>query len=631
MKLKKLTRDEYLAIIQIIASAVLTVIASLTPYSLIQIGIYIIAYLIVGFPVLKEAISNLFHGDLFDENFLMMIATLGAMLMKQFPEAVMVILLYEIGEFFQDQAIKSSQSSVTDLLDNRPEKTIRLKDGHEEEILSEDVKLNDILIIKPGDKVPVDGTIVSGEADVDTAALTGESVPRHLVKGDQLLSGMIVEDSVLKIIVTHTYGDSTVAKILNLVENAASRKAKTENFITKFSRIYTPIVVLAALLLAVIPPIVLHQGFHQWISRALIFLVISCPCALVISVPLSYFSGIGAASRIGALVKGSNYLEALTQIKGAMFDKTGTLTRGKFSVVQIEPQEGFSEEKILHLAALVEQHSPHPIAQAIVNCYPGHLNSKVKCVKEVAGLGIKADINGNEVMVGNAKMMKKYHVKNFKKCCKDGTVVNVAVDGRFLGFIEVADTIKKTSKQAVEGLYELGIDDIVMLTGDSKKISEKIAKKIGINEVKADLMPQDKVKAISDFQQTHPDEKLVFVGDGLNDTPSLASADVGVAMGALGSDAAVEAADVVLVHDDPLVLPNLIKIACKTKTIVYQNIAISLTMKVLFLILGAWGLTTMWEAVFADVGITLIAVINSLRLLRKPIKKVNEKTTLSLE
>lgn len=617
MKLKKLDYEEKLTVIRIVISAILTLVAYLMPQNSIAILIYLVAFIIVGYQVLWKALKNILYGQVFDENFLMLVATLGAFAIHQYPEAVMVILLYEVGEFFQDTAVKSSQESVTNLLDNRPSKTIRIVNGKEEQVLSQSVKVGDTLVIKPGDKVPVDGIIILGEADVNTAALTGESVSRHLELNDHLLSGMIVEDGVLKVKVTHAYADSTVAKILDLVENASSRKAKTENFITKFSRIYTPIVVAAAVLLAVIPPLFMHTGIQPWISRALIFLVISCPCALVISVPLSYFSGIGAASKMGALVKGSNYLEALAQVNGVIFDKTGTLTQGKFMVTKVYAQDGFTEEKVLRLAALVEQHSPHPIAQAVVKSYVGKLDSKVECVKELVGLGVKARIDGCEVYVGNAKLMQKYHIKGFNIPKFKGTMVFVAIDGRYLGSIKVEDTLKPTAKETIERLEEIGIDNIMMLTGDDKNVGEKMAHEVGIAEVKTNLMPQDKVSEIAKFHEEHPDEKVAFVGDGLNDTPSLALADVGVSMGALGSDAAIEASDVVLIHDDPAVLPKLIQLAHKTKTIVYENISISLGMKAIFLVLGGFGLVSMWEAVFADVGVTLIAIINSLRLLRK--------------
>lgn len=614
----KLNAKQRRALIRIVAGILLVLCASfLVPESNLKIAIYLIAYLIAGYPILIKAIRHLFHGKLFDENFLMTVATVGAILIRQFPEAVMVILLYEIGEFFQDKAIESSQASVTDLLDKRPSETLRIRNGHEEKILSEKVKVGDLLVIKPGDQVPVDGRIIDGEADVDTAVLTGESVPRHLQINDQLLSGMIVQDGVLKVKVTHVYNDSTVAKILDLVENAANRKTKTENFITKFSRVYTPVVVFGALLLAIVPPLILHTEFRPWISRALIFLVISCPCALVISVPLSYFSGIGAASKIGALIKGSNYLEALTKVDGAIFDKTGTLTKGKFTVTQVHAVTGFSEEKVLRIAALVEQHSPHPIAQAIVKSYPEQLKENVECVQELPGLGIKAEIEHQQVMVGNAKMMQQFNIQGFEKEQTNGTVVYVALNQHFLGAIKVADTLKATAKTTIEQLHELGVNDIMMLTGDNLQVGKQIAHEVGIADVQADLMPQDKVKAIEDFRHNHPHTKSVFVGDGLNDTPSLAIADIGVAMGALGSDAAVEAADVVLIHDDPAVLPRLIKIARRTKMIVYQNITLALVMKILFLILAAFGFATMWEAVFADVGVTLIAVLNALKINRK--------------
>lgn len=614
----KLNAKQRHALIRIVAGILLVLCASfLVPESNLKIAIYLIAYLIAGYPILIKAIRHLFHGKLFDENFLMTVATVGAILIRQFPEAVMVILLYEIGEFFQDKAIESSQASVTDLLDKRPSETLRIRNGHEEKILSEKVKVGDLLVIKPGDQVPVDGRIIDGEADVDTAALTGESVPRHLQINDQLLSGMIVQDGVLKVKVTHAYNDSTVAKILDLVENAANRKTKTENFITKFSRVYTPVVVFGALLLAIVPPLILHTEFRPWISRALIFLVISCPCALVISVPLSYFSGIGAASKIGALIKGSNYLEALTKVDGAIFDKTGTLTKGKFTVTQVHAVTGFSEEKVLRIAALVEQHSPHPIAQAIVKSYPEQLKENVECVQELPGLGIKAEIEHQQVMVGNAKMMHQFNIQGFEKEQTNGTVVYVALNQHFLGAIKVADTLKATAKTTIEQLHELGVNDIMMLTGDNLQVGKQIAHEVGIADVQADLMPQDKVKAIETFRHNHLHTKSVFVGDGLNDTPSLAIADIGVAMGALGSDAAVEAADVVLIHDDPAVLPRLIKIARRTKMIVYQNITLALVMKILFLILAAFGFATMWEAVFADVGVTLIAVLNALKINRK--------------
>lgn len=606
-------------IIQIVITILLFLVAHLPNLSTgLEFAIYLVAYLIIGFGVIKEAIEHIFQGKWFDENFLMMIATVGAFAVKQYPEAVAVMLFYALGELFEDIAVERSRASITQLLDIRPEyANLVAEDGSVTKIAPAQVQLGEVIKIKPGERVPLDGKVISGSAYLDTAALTGESEPRLVEAGTQILSGAIVLDSVLEVQVTKPYGESTVAKILELVENASQKKAPTEKFITKFAQVYTPIVVGAALLLAIIPPLFFGQPFSEWFYRALIFLVISCPCALVISIPLGFFAGIGASSKAGVLVKGSNYLELLTQIQTLVFDKTGTLTEGKFRVENVYPNAGIKEAELVELAAIAEMHSPHPIARSIVEYFPGKLpTEKLATVKEVVGQGIKAVFADQELLVGKKALLNEHGIALAElPTTTTGTLVYVAYAGKYLGCLEIADTLKQTSATTLKELKKQGIKT-VMLTGDRQKTADAIASKLAIDTVKAELLPQDKLTEVEKLQQAQT-SKVGFVGDGLNDTPVLASADVGIAMGALGSDAAIEAADVVLMRDDPAAILRVLNIARWTKKIVWQNICLALGIKFVFLILGAFGDVTMWEAVFADVGVTLIAVLNALRIMRK--------------
>ncbi|KRK37196.1 heavy metal translocating P-type ATPase [Levilactobacillus parabrevis] len=599
----------------ILGSMLLLAIASFSPLlKAVTIGLYLMAYLLVGGPILVDAVKDLFNGKLFGEAFLMTVATVGALAIQQYPEAVAVMLFYRIGEFFQDSAVSKSKQSITSLLKIRPDAANLVVNGHTQQITPDQIKVGDTLIVRPGEKVPADGTVTSGETYLDTKALTGETKPSLVVAGDQALSGTIVSNGVIELRVEKAYADSTVAKILELVQDATNKKTKTENFITKFARVYTPAVVGMAALLAIVPPLFFAQPFADWLYRALIFLVISCPCALVISVPLSYFGGIGAASRSGVLIKGSNYLEALNQVKTVAFDKTGTLTRGEFAVVNVAPVS-LSKSALINLAATAEVASPHPIAKSIV-AMAGLNTDKQSAAEELVGLGVKATQGGQPLYVGNAKLMRQVGVTVDLPGSTTGTMVYVALGGQYQGAIEVADAIKENTVPALHALKQDGVTHTVMLTGDNHQVGQAVGQQIGIDAVKAELLPQDKVAEMGALKaQLGPKEKLAFVGDGLNDTPVLASADVGIAMGALGSDAAIESADVVLMNDDPLAIPRTIAIAKRTKQIVWENIVFALGIKILFLTLAAFGITTMWWAVFSDVGVTLIAVLNTLRLL----------------
>ncbi len=583
-----------------------------------ETALFFISYLIVGGEVLLKAGRNIVRGDIFDENFLMGIATIGAFAIGEFPEGVAVMLFYQIGELFQGIAVNRSRKSITDLMDIRPDYA-NLKTGSVIRTVSpEEVRIGDILIVKPGEKVPLDGKVIEGFSMVDTSALTGESVPREVGAEDLVLGGFINKNGLLTIQVIREFEESTVSKILDLVQNASSRKAPTENFITKFARKYTPGVTIAAFLLAVIPPLVIPGAtFSEWIYRALVFLVISCPCALVVSIPLGFFGGIGGASRHGVLVKGSNYLEALNYVDTVVFDKTGTLTKGVFKVTQINPSGNLSKEELLRYAAYAESFSNHPIALSILKAYGREADkNEIEDYEEISGLGIRITLKGKKVLAGNAKLMKQYHI-SYVTASAPGTVVYVAVDNLYAGSILISDEIKEDSAEALKALKNMGIQKLVMLTGDSKATGEKIGAQLGMDEVHAELLPDEKVHNLEmlDKQKT-PKGKLVFVGDGINDAPVLARADIGVAMGGLGSDAAIEAADVVLMTDEPGKLVTAIKIAKKTHSIVWQNIAFALGIKIVVLILGAGGLATMWEAVFADVGVTLIAVLNAMRAMK---------------
>lgn len=580
-----------------------------------RLVLYLIPYFIIGWDVLWKAVRNIAHGQVFDENFLMSLATVGALILGEYAEAVGVMLFYQVGELFQNYAVGKSRQSIAQLMDIRPDVANVERDGEIEEVDPEEVAIGETIVVRPGEKIPLDGVVIEGSSAVDTAALTGESVPRDVAEGGELLSGCVNLTGLLKVRVTKEFGQSTVAKILDLVENASSKKAKAENFITKFARYYTPAVVFGALALAIIPSVFTHD-WKTWVSRALIFLVISCPCALVISIPLSFFGGIGGASRRGILVKGGNYLELLADAGIVVFDKTGTLTKGTFAVSEVHPV-GVSEAELLELAALAERHSGHPIAQSLRAAWGKECDpERVTGVTEIAGQGVKALVDGKEVLAGNAKLMSSFPGWTDGAAGAVGTVVQVAADGKYIGYVTVADQIKETTPQALADLKAAGVRKTVMLTGDSEAVGRAVGEKLGIDEVHAGLLPGDKVDQVEELLSSkRAKEQLVFVGDGINDAPVLSRADVGVAMGALGSDAAIEAADVVLMDDDLSKLADAVSIARKCLRIVRQNIVFALAVKGLFLLLGAVGCANMWEAVFADVGVAVIAILNASRML----------------
>lgn len=586
----------------------------------VQFLLFMIPYLIVGWDIIYRAVRNISHGQVFDENFLMCIATFGALGVKEYSEAVAVMLFYQIGELFQSYAVNRSRQSISAMMDICPEYANIEEDGKLKQVDPDDVEIGTEIVIKAGERVPLDGVVVSGTSFVDTSALTGESVPREVTEGSEIISGCVNGSGLLKVRTTKEFDDSTVAKILELVENASSKKAHVENFITKFAKYYTPIVVCAAVVLAFLPPIILGGGFAEWIQRACIFLVISCPCALVISVPLGFFGGIGAASKQGVLVKGSNYLEALSEMKTIVFDKTGTLTKGEFVVSEVIPN-GWEKEGLLEVAALAEGYSDHPISAALKKAYEeaelGELSmDRVEQAEEIAGHGIKAKIDGRVVYAGNAKLMEEKGVE-YEPCTVPGTVVYLAAEKEFLGAIVISDTVKPEAKRAIAQLKQSGVKKTVMLTGDRKDVGEAVAESLGIDEVYTDLLPGDKVDKVEALLgELGEKEKLGFVGDGINDAPVLSRADIGIAMGSMGSDAAIEAADVVLMDDNILKISSIMRIAGKTLQIVHQNIVFALGVKVLVLILGALGMANMWEAVFADVGVSVIAILNSMRTLK---------------
>lgn len=586
----------------------------------VQFLLFMIPYLIVGWDIIYRAVRNISHGQVFDENFLMCIATFGALGVKEYSEAVAVMLFYQIGELFQSYAVNRSRQSISAMMDICPEYANIEEDGKLKQVDPDDVEIGTEIVIKAGERVPLDGVVVSGTSFVDTSALTGESVPREVTEGSEIISGCVNGSGLLKVRTTKEFDDSTVAKILELVENASSKKAHVENFITKFAKYYTPIVVCAAVVLAFLPPIILGGGFAELIQRACIFLVISCPCALVISVPLGFFGGIGAASKQGVLVKGSNYLEALSEMKTIVFDKTGTLTKGEFVVSEVIPN-GWEKEGLLEVAALAEGYSDHPISAALKKAYEeaelGELSmDRVEQAEEIAGHGIKAKIDGRVVYAGNAKLMEEKGVE-YEPCTVPGTVVYLAAEKEFLGTIVISDTVKPEAKRAIAQLRQSGVKKTVMLTGDRKDVGEAVAESLGIDEVYTDLLPGDKVDKVEALLgELGEKEKLGFVGDGINDAPVLSRADIGIAMGSMGSDAAIEAADVVLMDDNILKISSIMRIAGKTLQIVHQNIVFALGVKVLVLILGALGMANMWEAVFADVGVSVIAILNSMRTLK---------------
>lgn len=609
--------NERIILSRIVLAILLFITAMLFTHStILKCTVLGMAYLIAGYDIIFKALKNIIKGKVFDENFLMGIATLGAIGIKEYPEAVMVMVLYQIGEYLQDKAVEKSQNSITELMDIRPDYANIKKDGDLIKISPYEVKISDTIIVKTGEKIPLDGIIIDGSATLDTSALTGESRQREVKIGDEAISGCINTNGLLKIRVTKEYGQSTVSKILDLVENASSKKTKTENFITKFAKIYTPVVVLSALFLAILPPLIFGSNFSVWINRALTFLVISCPCALVISVPLGFFAGIGGASKCGILVKGSSYLELLSKPETIVFDKTGTLTQGCFKVVKIVQQEGTTKEELLELTAYAESYSNHPIALSIKKAYDKNIDkNRISEISEIAGNGVRAEINGCSILVGNENLLKNHNI-SYQKANETGTIVYTAKNSKFLGYIVISDKLKEDAQKAIIELKKLKLQT-VMLTGDTEESGLTVAKELNIDKAYTQLLPIDKVDKIEDIiEQKTKNKSVIFVGDGINDAPVLTRADVGIAMGGLGSDAAIEAADVVIMDDKPTKVATAIKIAKRTLMIVKENIAFALGIKVLFLILGAFGFVTMWGAVFADVGVTLIAVLNSLRALK---------------
>ncbi len=612
-----MNRKQKRNLIRILAAAALLVAAWVLPIKGIwRLLAFLVPYAVIGYDVLFSAVRNILHGQIFDENFLMAVATVGAFFVAEYPEAVAVMLFYQIGELFQSIAVGKSRKSIAALMDIRPDSANVLRNGQIETVSPEEVEVGETIVIRPGEKIPLDAVVTKGETGVNNAALTGESLPVDKSVGDSIVSGSINLNGVIEAQVTANFGESTVSKILDLVENSSAKKAKAENFITRFAKYYTPCVVIGAVILAIIPPLVTHQSFSIWIERALTFLVVSCPCALVISIPLSFFGGIGGASKSGILIKGANYLEALSTVDTVVFDKTGTLTKGTFAVAAIH-SDTLTKAALLDIAALAESYSSHPIAASIVKAHGGHIDqSRISEIKELSGLGIQAVIDGKTVCAGNDKLMDSMHVA-WHACHEPGTIVHIAVDGNYAGHIVISDTLKEDAKSAIDMLRGAGVHKTVMLTGDSQKVGDSVGRALGIDEVHAQLLPDDKVHAVETLlSQKAAKRTLAFVGDGINDAPVLARADVGIAMGALGSDAAIEAADIVLMDDKPSKLAKAIQISKKTMSIVRQNIIFALAVKAIVLILSAVGLTGMWLAVFADVGVMVLAVINAMRALK---------------
>ena len=605
--------------IKILIALVIYIIAIVGNFENIWIkdALFIISYLIVGFSILKKAIRNIFRGKVFDENFLMAVATIGAFGVGEFPEAVAVMLFYQIGELFQSYAVDKSRKSISSLMDIRPDYANVIRNNKEEKVDPDDVKIGELIVVKPGEKIPLDGIIAEGTTMLDTTALTGESVPVEVKVNDEVLSGSINESGKILVKVSKEYGESTVSKILDLVENASSKKSKSENFITKFAKYYTPTVVIIAVILAIAPPFIFKgTSFSEWIYRALSFLVVSCPCALVISIPLSFFGGIGGASKMGILIKGSNYLEALASTEIAVFDKTGTLTKGVFEVQKIETNN-IDKDELLEIAAYAENYSNHPIAKSIKNAYKKQIDTnRIKDIKEISGHGISVKIDNKNVLIGNEKLMEENKIE-YTKSEDIGTILYVAINNKYKGLIIISDEIKEDSLGLIKNLKDLGVKKTVMLTGDKKTVGEAVGEKIGLDEVYTELLPDGKVEKVESLMREKTEKgKLVFVGDGINDSPVLAMSDIGIAMGALGSDAAIEAADVVIMTDEPSKIADAIGLSRKTMKIVKENIVFAIFIKVLVLVLTAIGLSTMWEAVFADVGVSIIAIINALRMLK---------------
>jgi Zn2+/Cd2+-exporting ATPase len=617
-------------LIRIIVAAILMIVLHFAPVSgMVRFGFYLVPYLIIGYDILWKAFKGVKNRQPFDESLLMAIATLGAIILAvyedgDYTEAIGVMLFYQIGEWFQSYAVGKSRRNISELMDIRPDyANVERENGQLEAVDPDEVEVGTIIVVKPGEKIPIDGEVVEGSSTLNTSALTGESLPREVESGDEVISGCININGLLKIRTTKEFGESTVSKILDLVENASSRKSKAEDFISKFARVYTPAVVAAAIALALVPPFV-RMGFmgvpadwDVWIYRALTFLVISCPCALVISIPLSFFAGIGGASKAGVLVKGSNYLETLSKVKTVVFDKTGTLTKGVFQVTAAHPQE-MSEKELLHLAAHVERYSTHPIAASLRAAYPNESDScRVEAVEEIAGEGIRAHVNGNVVCVGNSKMMEAVGAEWYD-CHRHaaGTVIHVSINGRYAGHVIISDVVKETSKAAIAALKSVGVARTVMLTGDAKEVADAVAKELGIDQVRSELLPADKVQNVEELlMENKGNGNLAFVGDGINDAPVLTRADIGIAMGAMGSDAAIEAADVVLMDDDPMKISHAIRISRKCLDIVNQNTWFSIGIKLVVLLLGAVGIANMWFAIFADVGVMILAVLNAMRAL----------------
>lgn len=612
-----MTRKQKHLLTRIIVAAVLFFTGSLfhLPDSM-ETGVFLSCYAVIGWDIVWKAVTNILHGQVFDENFLMTIATIGALILGEHSEGVAVMLFYQVGEWFQSYAVSKSRRSITSLMDIRPDYANMEQDGKLVQVDPDEVQIGSTIIVKPGERIPLDGTIIKGSSALDTSALTGESMPRQVEPGMEVISGCINQTGILTIRTTKEFGESTVAKILDLVENASDKKGRIENFITRFARYYTPAVVFSALALAILPPIITGQAFRIWIYRALTFLVISCPCALVISIPLSFFGGIGGASKIGVLVKGSNYLEALAHAEMVVFDKTGTLTKGSFAVSEIH-SNGMKDRQLMELAAYTEDYSNHPISLSIKNAYGKKIdNTRVTDVQEIAGHGVRALIDGKTVLAGNAKLMVREHIK-YTACPSVGTVVYVACNGKYAGCIVIEDEIKTDAPAAIRSLKSAGIRRTVMLTGDADAVGKKVADRLGLDQAYTELLPADKVERVEDLlKQKSEKGTLVFVGDGINDAPVLARADVGIAMGGLGSDAAIEAADVVLMTDEPSKITTVMRIARKTIHIANQNIVFALGIKFLVLILGAFGYANMWAAVFADVGVSVIAILNAIRAMR---------------
>lgn len=612
-----MTRKQKRLLFRIIVAAVLFAAGSLLPLGpTVEMGVFLVCYAVIGWDIVWKAVTNILHGQVFDENFLMTIATIGALILGEHSEGVAVMLFYQVGEWFQSYAVSKSRKSIASLMDIRPDYANVERNGKLEQVDPDEVNIGDTIVVKPGERVPLDGKIIKGTSALDTSALTGESMPRDVEPGMEVISGCINQTGILTIQTTKKYGESTVAKILDLVENASDKKGKTENFISRFARYYTPIVVFAAIALAILPPLVTGQPFSVWIYRALTFLVISCPCALVISIPLSFFGGIGGASKIGVLVKGSNYLESLAHTEVVVFDKTGTLTKGSFAVSQIKAID-MKEEQLLELAAYAEDYSNHPISQSIQKAYGKKIdNSRISDVQEIAGHGVRAVIDGKTVLAGNAKLMNRENIA-YTPSDAIGTVIYLACNGKYAGYIVIEDEVKADAPAAIRALKEVGVRKSVMLTGDADAVGKKVAQKLGLDQAYTELLPADKVDRVEAMlKQTSEKGKLVFVGDGINDAPVLARADVGIAMGGLGSDAAIEAADVVLMTDEPSKISAVVRIARKTIRIANENIVFALGVKLLVLILGATGYANMWAAVFADVGVSVIAILNAIRAMR---------------